>query len=316
MATIDLRGLLANAGISILRVTNTRKGTEYWGLCPKHKERTGKDDRHPSWSINNKTFKHNCFSCGYAGSIQSLLNDVTGRAPDDLDKQLAKEGFLQQMEELRESPEELVEGIEIPLTEWVLHKQYRDVPQHMLDLKHLQRFAVDAYEVRWDKEKKKAARWVLPLRDLDGELIGAQYRQKGNVLTLPTGVEKSTTLFGYHQCEEFNHVVIVESPLDAVRLFGLGIPALSSLGAWTSLDQASILARTFRRIYLAFDNDKSGHIAVDVITPRLRKAGAAPLYWDLEGLEDEEGEPAKDPGDVWSDEALLASWERTVRMGL
>ena len=40
------------------------------------------------------------------------------------------------------------------------------------------------------------------------------------------------------------------------------------------------------------------------------------MKWNYEGLMDEEGEPAKDPGDVDDDDLLLASWARTLRMGL
>jgi DNA primase len=126
---------------------------------------------------------------------------------------------------------------------------------------------------------------------------------------------KSKTFFGLPQCYDKSYCTLVESPLDAVRLAGLGIPALSSLGAWVSKEQVTLLARNFNRVYLALDNDKTGRESAAVIAPLLRRAGTVSFPWDYSGMLDEEGSPAKDPGDVVDDEMLLHSWTKTQRMG-
>jgi len=141
--------------------------------------------------------------------------------------------------------------------------------------------------------------------------MGAQYRQKGAVYTLPEGMEKRHTLFGYHQARPFDYCAVVESPLDAVRLFQVGVPAVSSLGAWVSAEQVRLLARNFSTVYAALDNDKAGAQGVEILTAGLRKHGCAVVPWDYTGLVDAEGNPAKDVGDVASDAALVASWDRT-----
>jgi len=309
----SLRSILESAGVIPVRETDK----EIYAPCPQHEKRTGKLDRHPSWSINKKTFVHLCFSCRYSGSLTTLLFDLLGTVPDDLDKAMLKEFFVQRSLETREHPEEHVEPVlsdRPPLTEWSLRNILRDVPQRLLNLRRLMRPAVDHYEVRWDGDAKQ---WVMPLRSATtGDLLGAQYRQKGLVLTLPEGVPKATTLFGFKQCCEFNYCAIVESPLDAVRLVGIGVPAVSSLGAFVSHEQVRLLATNFTRVYLALDNDKAGNSACEVLGPMLRKAGTAPMRWNYTGLVDDEGEPAKDPGDVDTDEALADSWSRTLRMGL
>jgi hypothetical protein len=48
----------------------------------------------------------------------------------------------------------------------------------------------------------------------------------------------------------------------------------------------------------------------------LKRAGCPAVKWDYTGLVDERGKPAKDVGDVPSDDALLCAWERTTRWGL
>lgn len=306
---LDLRTILENIGITALRET----GKEIVGRCPMHQQRTGKADHHPSWSMNRTTYVHSCFSCGYKGTLRGLLVDLTGEAPEDLDKTLAREGFLHRWEQARQAPEEILERVIPVLTEWALSHILDDVPDRLLGFRHLVRSAVDTYEVRWDRDTR---RWVLPLRSPEGDLLGAQYRQKGSVLTLPEGMEKSTTLFGLPQACSSNYCALVESPLDAVRLFGLGIPAVSALGAWVSMAQVTLLARCFTRVYVGLDNDRVGTTAAEQLCPRLRRAGTCPLRWHFDGLTDSDGDPAKDPGDVADDVQLLDSWERTLRMGL
>ena len=182
--SLDLRNILEQAGITPVRESKK----EILARCPMHEQRTGKPDHHPSWSINQYTYTHFCFSCGYKGTLNSLLIDVLGEAPEDLEKTLAKEGFIRKMAEAREAPDTVLEPVKPILTEWVLHNIHIDVPERMLSFRHLRRSAVDFYEVRWDTDTK---RWVLPLRSVAGELLGAQYRQKGSVYTLPEGIPKS-----------------------------------------------------------------------------------------------------------------------------
>lgn len=75
------------------------------------------------------------------------------------------------------------------------------------------------------------------------------------------------------------------------------------------------MARLFSFVVLALDNDKAGHDAEAVVIPMLQKAGCPAIKWDYTDLVDAEGEPAKDVGDVPDDDALLVSWERTMRQG-
>ena len=301
---MDLEGILSVAGIQPLKITSK----EMWALCPNPKH----SDHKPSWSINRFTYQHHCFSCGYKGGLTALLEERLGSVPEDLEKTLNVEGFLRKMQEARAKPEETLAPVLPTLTEWALINVMVDVPERLLSFRNLQRTAIDQYEVRWERDTK---RWVLPLRSTAGDLLGAQYRQKGSVLTLPEGMAKSKTLFGFPQCYDKSYCALVESPLDAVRLAGLGIPALSSLGAWVSKDQVTLLARNFNRVYLALDNDKAGRDSAAIVSPLLRRAGTVCAPWDYSGMLDEDGKPAKDPGDALTDDMLLQAWSRTQRMG-
>jgi DNA primase len=302
---IDLRDMLDAAGVQGLRETKK----ELVGRCPGHVQRTGHEDRRPSWSVNKSTYLHFCFSCGYKGTLTQLLVDLTGAAPVDLVDELRKQSFLSRIA-VREQPEETVLPV---ISEWAITNLLGDVPRRLLELRFLLRSAVDRYQVRWNPDTRQ---WVLPLRDQRGELMGAQYRQQGSVLTLPAGMAKSETLFGYDVVKPYDWAVLVESPLDAVRLFGLGIPAFASLGAWVSRDQATLMARCFSYVILALDNDKAGIEASKIVKPMLKKQGCATIPWLYDGLTDADGAPAKDVGDVPSDDALMTAFDRTRNFGL
>ena len=305
---IDLLRYLTDAGIERLHAGRKEIG----GACPAHVKRTGHPDIHPSWSINRQTYLHYCHSCGYKGTLTSLLVDLLGAAPEDLEIQLHEQSFLRKMAEVRADPTEVLEPV-LNLTEWGLLNLMKDVPRRLLESRWLKRPAIDRYGVRWNAETRQ---WVLPLRSPGGQLLGAQYRQTGSVLTLPAEVEKSTTLFGYSIMSQHDWVALVESPLDAVRLLGLGINAVSSLGAWISAEQIRLLARTFTTIYMALDDDEAGHRGAEIATRMLRKQGAAVVAWSYHNLVDEDGKKAKDVGDVPDDNALLASWQHTRRCWL
>jgi DNA primase len=302
---IDLLRVLEQAGVQ--RLYDGRQ--EISGLCPNPQH----NDTKPSWSINKTTYLHHCFSCGYSGTLQGLLTELTGSAPPDLETTLKSEGFLQQMAKARLDPVETLADTVPLLTEWSLANLLSHVPEKLLALRKLIRSAIDFFQVRYDREARE---WVLPIRSPAGQLWGAQYRRVGSVMTRPTGIQKSMTLFGLSAIQRYEEAVLVESPLDAVRLFGIGIPAVASLGAFVSDDQVQLLARNFGTVYMALDNDKAGRQGASFATQALRRRGAAVIPWRYEGMTDEDGRKAKDPGDAADDEMLWAAWERTRRMGL
>jgi DNA primase len=294
----DLEGALAELGIEVASVS----GKEYWAHCPGHAARTGKPDNKPSWSINGESLAHHCFSCGYSGNLVTLYRDLIGKAPDNLEWELAKQGVLRAMEPTAK----MDEGPKV--SEWTL-KQFVDVPDRLLQHRYLQRESVDFYGVRWDPEGKC---WVIPIRDPNGVLLGYQYRQKGNVINYPPGMKKSTTLFGAHLYfpENIARITVVESPLDAVRFHGIGVDAVSTFGAAFSEEQVTLLARHFRLVVVAYDNDGPGIKANFYLRKALQKLGVVAIEFDYSGL------AAKDPGDVQSDEALLKAWRTSNSFGL
>jgi hypothetical protein len=289
----DIVSLLESLGLENIR----ERETEVSASCPMHFQILGREDRHASWSINKETGAHNCFSCGWKGGLATLYLDLTGEIPEDLSLELQKSAFQQNFVEPRDRREFL--NAEYDLGEIV------PVPEKLLERRHIIPWAADAYGVGWDPERLC---WVLPILTESGVLIGAQYRQKGAVFNQPQGVTKSKYLFGLNMVKDRDTVALVESPLDAVRLYGLGIPAVSSFGAGVSRTQLDILNRHFSIVVMALDKDEAGYEATERSSDYLRKLGCAVLHYRYQNL------PGKDPGDVEDDNSLVDAWQKTFSL--
>jgi hypothetical protein len=163
---------------------------------------------------------------------------------------------------LREKTESLSSYVSlpqvIPITESRLSAFGEGYPVEDMKRRRLRRRPLQMMGVRFDD---KIDAWILPIRDPDTkELRGWQVKAGDWVRNHPTGVQKGRTLFGLDMVET-DWVVVVESPLDVVRLYQLGIPAVATFGSKWTEEQFNILRR-FRCVVLAFDNDESGHKAV------------------------------------------------------
>jgi DNA primase len=231
------------------------RGDEVQSYCPAHKDRTGHEDRNPSFWINADTGAFICFSCQFKGNVYSLINYVSG-----IDYDKAKEWF--------DSPSLLVSRfnriteekapIEEPtvITESML-SAFVDPPAEALTARGLTSHAARAYELCWDARN---ANWIIPIRDAKTQkLLGWQEKgySKRHFNNTPAKMKKSNSLFGYQQYVA-GDMIVVESPLDVVRLASIGIHGgVATYGALISMSQVTYL-RGADRLIFALDNDDAG----------------------------------------------------------
>ena len=274
-----------------------QRGVEVNGLCPMHKKRTGKEDHSPSWWINSESGAHICFSCGYKGNIFTLVADVKGISYFDAQDYIGEsvevplDTLMRRIKDLPQyvQPEETIAMSEARLAVYI------DPPDIELKKRFLTRDAVKIHGVLWDKSNDA---WILPIRDPDnGTLLGWQEKgARGRFFrNQPAGVKKSKTVFGVQILSSTEPLIVVESPLDAVRLTGLGHNSVSTFGAIMSEEQAKILRRA-PKIIAAFDNDKAGHTANEQIRVLARKYGMDLYYFNYRGID------VKDVGDMTEEE--------------
>lgn len=291
------------ATLDRLEIPGRRSGDEFVAHCPMHKARTGSDDSHPSWSINISTGLFLCFSCGYAGSIHRLIVDL-GAAPDVAQAKLfAVRGNLK-------SSIKRIPGPYTPATTGTTLPEsalagYTPPPTWALRERQLTREACAHYGVLWDPYSEE---WILPIRDPQGDLLGWQVKgQTSRVFrNHPRGVKKSTTLFGYSTFND-GQMVVVESPLDAVRLRSEGvIGGVATFGAIVSRDQILLMSAA-DEVVMALDADAAGRKASRELLQSTRGVLKAVRFFTYET-------DAKDPGDMTADEiqAGLASAKSRV----
>jgi DNA primase len=235
--------------------TVSTRGDEVQSYCPAHKDRTGHEDRNPSFWINADTGAFICFSCQFKGNVYSLINYVSG-----IDYDKAKEWF--------DSPSLLVSRfnriteekapIEEPtvITESML-SAFVDPPAEALTARGLTSHAARAYELCWDARN---GNWIIPIRDAKTEkLLGWQEKGylKRHFNNTPAKMKKSNSLFGLKQYVA-GDMIVVESPLDVVRLASIGIHGgVATYGALISMSQVTYL-RGADRLIFALDNDDAG----------------------------------------------------------
>ena len=67
----------------------TRKGRNYFGLCPFHNEKS------PSFSVSPERQIFHCFGCGVGGNIYTFLMKIEGIGFKDAIEQLAERANIQ-----------------------------------------------------------------------------------------------------------------------------------------------------------------------------------------------------------------------------
>lgn len=251
MTVEEMEETLNRLGLEVVSVN----GYEVQAHCPAHLQRTGKEDRNPSWWINADTGAHLCFSCGFKGGLQSLVSYVQGIDYEQVTAWLGSgERNLSAALEKAVRPKEVYQEVG-HITESML-SAFVDPPAEALLSRGLSESAAKYYEVLWDARNSN---WITVIRDPQGKLMGWQEKGYGSryFRNYPTGVQKSLSLFGYHQ---FNggDMIVVESPLDVVRLASVGIfGGVSTYGSAVS-DVQFKLTMSASRVVFAMDNDDAG----------------------------------------------------------
>jgi DNA primase len=251
MTVDEMTDTLTRLGIEIVG----DRGYEIQAHCPAHLQRTGKQDRNPSWYINADSGAHNCFSCGWKGSLYSLIAYVTGVDYEKATEWLGStDSLISRFQRvIREEQPKIEEPTYI--TESML-SAFTEPPKDALLSRGLRPASALICELKWDERNKN---WIIPIRDpITHKLLG--WQEKGYdhryFNNKPAGIKKSETLFGYMQYGG-GDVLVVESPLDVVRLLSLGYAGFATYGATVSRAQFNLI-RGADRIIFAMDNDEAG----------------------------------------------------------
>jgi hypothetical protein len=250
MTVDEMKDTLTRLGIEYY----SERGDEVQAACPAHKDRTGHEDRNPSFYINADSGAFICFSCQWKGNVYTLVNYIHGDV--DANTWLNEGGGLSlRMERITRVVPNIQEQTHI--TESML-SAFTAPPEDALRSRGLTKEAAESFDLLWDARNKN---WIIPIRDVvTNKLLGWQEKgyDRRYFRNYPTGVQKSQALFGYGQYIS-GDMIVVESPLDVVRLASLGFTGgVATYGALVSSAQFNLI-RGGERVVIAMDNDEAGH---------------------------------------------------------
>jgi len=250
-----------------LEVIDSR-GYEINTYCAAHESRTGHIDHNPSFWINADSTAFICFSCGWKGNLYSLVTYITGAAPTESNSNVSAlsarfNRVIREKKPVIEDPVIMSESMLSAFTE---------VPEYALTARGLTATSCYAHGVLWDDRNKN---WITVIRDpINNKLLGWQEKgfDRRYFKNVPSGVKKSNALFGY-EFYRGGEMIVVESPLDVVRLSSIGIlGGVSTFGAMVSEVQFNII-RGADRIIFAMDNDDAGRASSMSLLYKAREMG-------------------------------------------
>lgn len=260
-----------------------------------HLQRTGQIDHHPSWSINLSTGLFICFSCNYRGSIVTLISDLKGVTLNEAKTMTVKPDMQATVAKIPGA------FIHVPAVEAMSDSRmsaYSPPPRWARERRRLSEEACALYGVKWDYENDL---WITPIRDPHTNgLLGWQEKSETERIfrNYPTNVKKSRTLFGYDVFTG-GRMIVVESPLDAVRLCSNGVSgAVSTFGAIVSKAQITLMSAADEVVF-AMDNpfvDAAGKKSSIQLLTETKGVLRAVRFFNYTGV------TAKDPGDMTMDE--------------
>lgn len=279
----NVEDVLEQLGIQV----STVGSKEISAHCPFH------TDSHPSFSINAVSGLWICYQCSARGTLSMLVQKVSGTDADPvrLLQEVRRQSIGTKRSEPEPEPEPVVEEVVDPRLLLAQYESFKRPPRWALEAKQIVRAEADQYGLKWDKG------WIIPIWSPKKKRVlrGWQFKRLDYVSNYPNAVKKSQTLFGLHELSG-RSAVLVESPLDVVRLASVDVPAVAAYGAFVSRAQIDRLVGRVDHIVLALDNDEEGQRQMSKIYLNLARHCRTEMVTFPAG--------AKDPGDLDDEQAL------------
>ena len=288
----------------------TKKGEDYWGLCPFHA------DNHPSMSVSTRLDMFQCFVCKKAGNVFNFIAGMENITYGEAINKLAQEDgyevrsveridpnlknyevmslavkyyqnninsvlgenaifYLQERKIDRETIKKFELGVSIskqPLTPFLLN-QY--------DLNTL----IDLGLTSTSEKDVFNDRIMIPIHDLYGNPIGFGariYQTKDSskyVNTKATKIfDKGNILYNYHRAHQNlskeDSIIIMEGYFDVIRASTIGVNhCVAPMGTSLTKNHIQILKKITKHVILCFDGDEAGKMATVHAIPLLEEAG-------------------------------------------
>jgi DNA primase len=297
----QVKSVLRSVGINISHETNIEIGF----FCPFHNNTNS-----PSCSINKESGAWICFnpSCGENGTLTDIVKRILDKNDFQAIRYIMSDEF------------QTYDAFEDTLNEMFLDKpDFEEFSQETLDRLHadlagnkIARDYLESRGINTDSMKHFALGYsnamnmvVTPVHSPDGIPVGIVGRSiEGKSFKNSTNLPKNKTLFNIHRAKRIgDHVVVVESNFDAIRVHQAGFPnVIATLGGHISDDNIKLLNRYFNNITIMTDADTAGRELGKTICYKLRNKN---LLWASCEYGKIYPHDAKDAGDMTDEEIKL-----------
>ena len=256
-APAHIKSVLKSIGLEIVGETNN----DFLCYCPFH------SNRHTSsFSVSREKGAFICFnpSCGEAGTLQELVRRVTHKNEFEVLRFISSK----ETEALENFDELLSEAMEdkpvfTKFSQDTLNNLYNELLSENKAIDYfksrgINKESVDYFQLGYSSNQGMV---TVPVHNPDGMPIGLVGRSiEGKSFKNSTNLPKSKTMFNIHRAKKIgDHVIVVESSFDAIRIHQAGFPnVVATLGGFLSTEQHQLLNRYFNRITIMTDADLAG----------------------------------------------------------
>lgn len=297
---IDLTSIDVDAVFSQLQMSTSffrifsYSGDDIITQCPFHGEG---NEKHPSFGICNNRLNNNyglyhCFACGATGTVLQLINYVHN-------KQLNSEyaiSFVQSVSSLtyidvrgvptlRERTPLKLEAVSA--TELL---SYQGEKSDYLTRRRIKPIIQRVFSCGFDPVDNSV---TFPVRRIDGSVYFVVRRRIDyKWYNYPPGVDKP--VYGFYEFSKIfpaaKSVVIVESIINALTLWGYQIPAIALLGTGSRTQIDFLNSVDIRQFVLCLDGDNAGYAGTEKLRKKLKaRTVVVPMFpgYDVNDVDEE-----------------------------
>ena len=293
-----VKSIVKSLGLNIVGETSN----DFLCFCPFH------SNRHTSsFSISREKGAYICFnpSCGEAGTLVELVRKILKKNEFESIRYISSkeaesvENFDDVLKDLLEDKPDYVEFPQDTLDQLYSNLNDNGHAKEYLNHRGIKQEAIDYFKLGYSSNMEMV---IVPVHSPDGTPIGLVGRSiEGKLFKNSTNLPKSKTLFNVHRAKKIGeHVIVVESNFDAIRIHQAGFPnVVAVLGGILSTEQHKLLNRYFNKITVMTDSDLAGRELGLSIANRLKNKD---LLWASHEYGKIYPHDAKDAGDMTDEE--------------
>lgn len=253
-----------------------QRGDHVMITCPIH---NGGQEKNPSFGIycgSDPKVQYgicHCFTCGFSGPLWHLVGECF-----DSDDEFGKEWLISRFGKSLSEEEELhLEPIVSPtkhkeevkvLDESTLDKFQKFHPY--MNKRKLNLSTLELFKVRFDP---KSQCLVFPVWDEKNRLVMLTRRSVMNKrFIIDANKEKPVYLYNYVKEQRFNEIILVESQINCLTLWGWGYPSCALFGTGTKHQYDILNKSEIEHYYLALDGDEAGDNGIRKFIKNIKKS--------------------------------------------